>query len=128
MASEAFVISEGLQWLLIAMALIISFFFLIRYLSFYLKVRKNRKQDMDLALELGKRLKQAKLRSLDEIMDEEDDEMFQKVAKGAGKAKPLKIPASYEARVGKTAAKALKPRRKRATRKKVRKNRRKPAA
>ncbi len=113
---EEFGLSEGLQVFLLAFALLMALFFLLRYLSFYSAYRKVRKENLELAAGIKKRLKTAKLRSLDEIMDEQDDEMFRKGFEGdksrlpreSGKAKPLVIPATYEARVSKARSEALK--------------------
>ena len=110
-------LSEGLQALLIILALIIVSLFLIRYLSFYMRYRRIRMENMELASHMKKKLKSAKLRPLDEVLDEQDDEMF----KGpAVRAKAPVIPASYEARVSKTRKRATR-RRKRAAGRKPRK-------
>ena len=111
-------LTEGLQVLLIALAFIIVILVLIRYLSFYARYRKIRQENMELASHLKKKLKTAKLRPLEEALDEQDDEMF---AKGSVvKAKAPVIPASYEARLGKTRKKATR-KKKRAVGRKARK-------
>ena len=95
--------SEGLELLLLLFALLLLALFIARRVMFSLRLRKVRKENMELAREMKKRLKTAKLRSLDEI-EEQEDEMF----KPSVRAKALVIPASYEARLAKTRKKATK--------------------
>lgn len=108
---------------LLALALFFAIFFLLRHLAFYSRYKAVRKENMQMAAEMKKRLKSAKLRSLDEIMDEQEDEMFRKPVK----AKPIRIPATYEARVASARSQALN-KGKRASRKAPRKRARKARA
>jgi hypothetical protein len=102
-------ISEGLELLLLLFALLLLGLFMARRVMFSLRLRKVRRENMELAREMKKRLKSARLRSLDEI-EEKEDEMFRGPP---ARAKALVIPATYEARVGKV--------RKRATKRRTRK-------
>jgi hypothetical protein len=107
--------SEGLELLLLLFALLLLGLFAARRVMFSMRLRKVRKDNMELATHVKKKLKTAKLRSLDEI-EEKEDEMF----KPSARAKAPVIPATYEARIGKV--------RKRATRRKPRKTGRAPAS
>jgi hypothetical protein len=92
---------EGLQVLFIALALIIATLFLVRYLSFYSTYRRVRRENLELARHVRRKLKTAKLGDFKGL--EGEDELFKEWP--AAKAKPLVIPATYEARIGKTARK-----------------------
>jgi hypothetical protein len=107
-------VTEGMEVLLISLALIIAFLFLARYVSFYLRYRRIRRENMELARHMKKQLKSAKLRPLDEILEEQEDEMFRGPPV---RAKAPVIPASYEARLNKVRRKAAKRRARQAGRK-----------
>ena len=106
-------ISEGLELLLLLFALTLLALFIVRRVLFSLRMRRVRRENMELARHMKKRLKSARFRSSSDF-DQEDDEMF----RPSVRAKALVIPASYEARVAKT-------RRKTARKRKTRRDRRK---
>lgn len=107
--------SEGLELLIIITVLLLLALFIIRRILFSLRMRRIRKENMELASHMKAKLKTARFRSSSDF-DQDDDEMF----RPAVRAKAPVIPASYEARISRA--------RKKATRKrKVRKAARKPA-
>jgi hypothetical protein len=105
--------SEGLELLIVITALLLIALFTVRRVSFSLRLRKVRKENMELAAHMKARLKTARFRSSSDF-DEEDDEMF----RPSVRAKAPVMPASYEARLAKT--------RKRAARKAARRPAKKP--
>jgi hypothetical protein len=112
-------ISEGLELLILLMALLILSLFAARSVSFSLRLRKVRRENMELAAHMKAKLKTARFRSSSDF-DEEDDEMFRGPAV---RAKAPVIPASYEARLAKPRRKAA---RKKAAGKAAKRKARKP--
>jgi len=109
-------ISEGLELLLLLFALTLLALFIVRRVLFSLRMRRVRRENMELARHMKKRLKSARFRSSSDF-DQEDDEMF----KGPPvRAKAPVIPASYEARLTKTRRKAARKRRAKRTARKTR--------
>ena len=103
-------ISEGLEILLLLLVLLLLALFVTRRILFSLRLRRVREENMELAHHMKKKLKSAKLKSLDDAFDEQEDEMFGPSVK----AKVPVTPASYEARFSKTRRKAARKRAKKA--------------
>jgi len=99
-------ISEGLELLIVLFAITLLALFITRWVLFSLRLRRVRKENMQLARHMKSKLKSARFRSSSDF-DEEDDEMFRSPAV---RAKLPVTPASYEARVGMTKKKAIRKR------------------
>lgn len=90
-------ITEGLEILLIAFAVTLLALFAVRRILFFLRFRRIKKEDMELARHMKKQLKSARFRSSSDF-DEEGDELFRGPPVTA---KIPVIPATYEARLRK---------------------------
>jgi type II secretory pathway pseudopilin PulG len=108
-------ISEGLELLLLLFVLILLALFIVRRILFSLRLRRVRRENMELARHMKTKLKSARFRSSSDF-DQEDDEMF----RPSIRAKVPVIPASYEARLAKTRKKATRKRRAKHTARKTR--------